>query len=66
MRSSDVFNAFPYDWHAASAHLKFLLDLLREGESGLDLTSDMEVWFHTSNYHIRAQDKTAVEEFLKK
>lgn len=57
MRSSDFFNGFPYDWYAASQHLKWFI----ENEK----TEKGEIYWYISNLHIRNKDLTKITKWLE-
>jgi len=58
MRSSDFFNAFPYDWFAASEHLEGIVENEAE-EAG-------NIYWHISNLHVRKKDIPKINAFLKR
>ena len=58
MRSSDVFNAFPYDWYAATQHLKLLAEELAMPVG--------KITFLISSAHVRVADLPRINEAKKK
>ncbi|MDD5510700.1 MAG: hypothetical protein PHI12_07820 [Dehalococcoidales bacterium] len=80
MRSSDLWNAFPFDWYAQNEHLRFFQGLynakIKRGE--ISTIQDVykaatdpkgisagRVYWHTSNLHVRQADLEAILDFMK-
>jgi len=57
MRSSDFYNAFPYDWFAASEHLRIMAEEEEAAEG--------YIYWHISNLHVAADDLPRIEKFLR-
>lgn len=59
MRSSDWYNAFPYDWYAASKHLEIFAKKI--GEESMKRV----LIFLPTNIHIRDQDRKKASKLVK-
>lgn len=80
MRSSDLWNAFPFDWYAQNAHLELFTGMhnlsgkvqkpmlclpeIMEAVNNPDGVKPGRIYWHTSNLHVRQDDVLAIKEFL--
>lgn len=80
MRSSDLWNAFPFDWYAQNEHLRLfqgmyntiaareefatIEDVYKQAHNPRGISAG-KIYWHTSNLHVREADLEEITEFLK-